>query len=138
MTDNEIIKALECCSVVRSICCQTDKCPYSQFEHCESKINEDALALIQRQKAEIEDAQNRLELWVKKFFEKKEEAELISTDVYKAVLEKVVVRRITAEAIKEFEEKLNSGFFRGHIYTGSYVLGLIEAIAKGMVGEGNA
>ena len=136
MTDNEIIKALECCSVVRSICCQTDKCPYSQFEHCESKINEDALALIQRQKAEIEDAQNRLELWVKKFFEKKEEAELISTDVYKAVLEKVVVRRITAEAIKEFADKLKAN--RPRLKGGQQVFYIrpeeVDNLVKEMVG----
>lgn len=39
--------------------------------------------------------------------------------------------------LKEFVEKLNSGFNREWIYRGGYVLGLIEVIAKGMVGGNN-
>ena len=54
MTDNEIIKALECCST-ESVC---DNCPYGGG--CINQNNnthfmaKDALALINRQKAEIE------------------------------------------------------------------------------------
>lgn len=53
MTDNEIIKALECCNrLANQTSC--DDCPY-QFsdEKCSSKLIDDALDLISRQKAEI-------------------------------------------------------------------------------------
>ena len=58
MTDNEIIKALECCNrPANQTSC--DDCPY-QFsdEKCSSKLIDDTLALINRQKAEIEKLRN--------------------------------------------------------------------------------
>lgn len=118
MTDNEIIKALECCK--NDDC---DNCP-NTFGNCYANLAGYALDLIERQQAEID----RLTT----------ENERVKTKIYKMAIDKALAEKASAEAIKEFEEKLNSGFFRGHIYTGSYVLGLIEAIAKGMVGEGNA
>ncbi len=51
-TDEEIIKALEVHSDTEDSC--TDKCPYSGNRYCGSKMASDALALINRQKAEIE------------------------------------------------------------------------------------
>ena len=54
MTDNELIKALECCGVVQS--CKG--CPYNGAElhpkmYCQDKKDMDARDLINRQKAEI-------------------------------------------------------------------------------------
>ena len=55
MTDNEIIKALECCtSGTTSECC--NKCPFSPEDICDkdgNALEKYALALINRQKAEI-------------------------------------------------------------------------------------
>ena len=53
MTDNEIIKALEClCDVNIGDC---SKCPVTEYEgDCAWVITEHALGLINRQKAEIE------------------------------------------------------------------------------------
>lgn len=51
MTDNEIIKALECCKNGRC----DDRCPfYGIKEDCEVELPEEALDLINRQQAEIE------------------------------------------------------------------------------------
>lgn len=59
MTDNEIIKALECCTDEWYENC--NECPYSiDTVSCERmKLLEDSLDLINRQKAEIE----RLKGW---------------------------------------------------------------------------
>ena len=52
MTDNEIIKALECCGVKHDC----SKCSYLKDAtiHCVNAIIKDAIDLIERQKAEIE------------------------------------------------------------------------------------
>ena len=56
MTDNEIIKALECCSDDEPRFCSV--CPYylqdKDNDYCREDMNKDALSLINRQKAEIE------------------------------------------------------------------------------------
>lgn len=62
MTDNEIVKALECCSKAdcdnfcSDICPQ---CPYKNERYCAAEISKDALSLINRQKAETEKLQRR-------------------------------------------------------------------------------
>lgn len=48
MTDNEIIKALECCEVGDCINCPFDR------DACDDELAREALNLITRQKAEIE------------------------------------------------------------------------------------
>ena len=65
MTNNEIIKALECCVNEKADC---KGCPYESdgclIENGKNKLLEDTLDLINRQKAEIErlkDDKNRLE-----------------------------------------------------------------------------
>ena len=55
MTDNEIIKALECCGI-RNIDCTS--CPYYGKTYC---VSADALDMLNRQKAEIEMLEARLE-----------------------------------------------------------------------------
>ena len=55
MTDNEIIKALECCKIGNC-----DDCPfYGIKEDCEVELPEEGLDLINRQKAEIEKLKHR-------------------------------------------------------------------------------
>lgn len=81
-TDEEIIKALECCSTP---CCECDECPlYCVGANCSSfELHRYVLDLINRQKAEIE----RLKGW---------------QDVLKAEKHSL----IKAEAHKEFAERL--------------------------------
>ena len=50
MTDNEIIKALECCS--KNILC--GQCPLKEKNNCINKLSAYALEFISRQQAEIE------------------------------------------------------------------------------------
>ena len=57
MTDKEIIKALECCIKPTSDC---ENCPYYKKEECFDMAKRDALNLINRQQAEIENLNNFL------------------------------------------------------------------------------
>ena len=91
MTDNEIIKALECCHMKGKTC---DDCPTNDFE-C-FRLEEMALDLINRQKAEIErwrtECGNQSTLWSKH---------------YESIFE-TTKETIKAEAIKEFADRLIS------------------------------
>lgn len=51
MTDNEIIKALECCLGIKGRCID---CPIYESEHCTGDLHDNALNLIINQKEEIE------------------------------------------------------------------------------------
>ena len=100
MTDNDIIKALDCCQIAESILdCEKLKCPILRDDECRfftrsekdglnailTEMCKESLAYINRQKAEIE----RLEKANKSF-----------ADLGKLYSE------IRAEAIKEFAERL--------------------------------
>ena len=91
MTDNEIIKALECCgNIVDSTC---KKCVYHETYNasCVVRLMRDALDLINRQKAEIEELQRRIVFW-------REDLN------YQPEIER-------AEAIKEFAERLKKALY---------------------------
>ena len=88
-TDNEIVKALECC-----MGCACKECPYDgdaeiEAEVCMGELVIDALKLINRQKEEIERLQKR----------RKEEIENLVQAIDKVITE------AKAEAIKEFGAK---------------------------------
>ena len=51
LTDNEIVKALECCKNDGIICFE---CPYKKPNGCMEKLSADVLDLINRLQAEIE------------------------------------------------------------------------------------
>ena len=77
MTDTEIIKALECCGEHKRFC---DGCTYNNktVDYCDSDLCKDAVALINRQKAEIERLQGIILA-----FEKVEHNSLCETETYK-------------------------------------------------------
>ena len=88
MTDKEIIKALECCgNVVTSTC---KGCPYhiTHNANCVKALMHDALDLINRQQAEIEELKK------------------VVIDDYASEYDS----KIRAEAIKEFAERLKTEF----------------------------
>ena len=90
MTDNEIIKALECCN--RNGSCS--KCPYDRasFEHepdCASAMTADALDLINRQKAEIERLENSLAISKKETRRYAAQYQTIRSDVAKEFAEEL-------------------------------------------------
>lgn len=85
MTDNEIIKALECCA--KSSC---KNCPENcGSAMCLKNLVIDSLDLINRQNAEIERV----------------EKELMKCKIEKELLHQTI-NQIKSEAIKEFAEKL--------------------------------
>lgn len=111
MTDNEIIKALECCG--RESCLS---CPYRDGKcHQGNPMIRDARDLINRQQAEIERLQkaHRLNL-------------LIQLDI---------AEKIKSEAIKEFAERFKR--IAGIYQKDTYVIGVDEFdnLVKEMVGE---
>ena len=99
MTDDEIIKALECCSKDGMLNCRN--CPYE--ESCNmgrNDIQKDALDLINRQKAEIESLEVSTTIceWRKLFID--------NARLVRANEENVFVKAIKEQAIKEFAERL--------------------------------
>ena len=62
LTDNEIVKALECCSYITGVC--PEHCPLMNDDGCRNILAEKALEIINRQKAEIErlEAMNQAKL----------------------------------------------------------------------------
>ena len=60
MTDNKIIKALECCMYDDYDYCK--ECLYRKNKPCQENLIRDALNLINRQKAEIERQREYIEL----------------------------------------------------------------------------
>jgi hypothetical protein len=85
MTDNEIIKALECCAI-KHLC---NECPLNHNRKDCIRIERLVLDLIERQKAEIERLENHIQEGV---------------DLAKQLPEMVAF--IQAEAYKEFAERL--------------------------------
>ncbi len=107
MTDNEIIKALECCKNKRCV-----NCPYDdvadKFAECSAKLVNDALDLINRQKAEIESKNRQI-------------GELVSFQ-----------RFCETKAVKEFAERLKNRICNipQHHFTCGEVEYHIEALVK--------
>ena len=80
MTDNEIIKALECCS---NSCddgfAKCDECPrFEEGSGCTLRTMKNALDLINRQKAEIERLENELKITREYIHENNLEFDLLS------------------------------------------------------------
>ena len=90
MTDNEIIKALECCGSNgwgekdERPC---DKCPMQDCEDCEVELPDYALGLVNRQKERIEEL---------------EKSELSKAMTFNSD----TIKRCSAEAIREFSKYL--------------------------------
>lgn len=142
-TDEEIIKAVECCS---EPCCVCDECPlYCVGVNCSSfELHRYALDLINRQKTEIE----RLK-------EESSDKERAYTDEYclrkewKDKCRQLLIEKQTAksEAIKEFSERLKSLVNQHHYMLanihnsrdfGMFTVGFeqaIDNIVKEMVGD---
>lgn len=94
MTDNEIIKALECCSTdVRENTCP--KCIFYKEHRCSTLMLNAASDLINRQKAQIEKLQHNC-------FGIQNELEAYK-DTFNTAIDET-----KSEAIKEFAERLKS------------------------------
>ena len=102
MTDNEIIKALECCYGGEVNC---NECPMWEYEgDCfEGLMKHNALHLINRQKAEIDRCKIERDLLEMQLLTAK--AELKRLQILRFEYDKDV-----SEAIKEFADKLKAKF----------------------------
>lgn len=143
MTDEQIIKALECCYRKGGTPCRD--CPFNEFEDCNDVLMADyVFNLINRQQAEIE----RLK-------EESSDKERAYTDEYclrkewKDKCRQLLIEKQTAksEAIKEFAERLKSLVNQHHYMLanihnsrdfGMFTVGFeqaIDNIVKEMVGD---
>ena len=128
MTDNEIIKALECCIVSDDSC--SDSCPLRHIEgNCFYILSKPILDLINRQKAEINFA---------KYINGKTVGKLLSD--YEELQN--LIQNAKAEAVKEFAErlkahtrKMSSSDFSGEFWDKAVLVSDIDNLVKEMVGE---
>lgn len=113
MTDNDVIKALECHTGKRSKRCQV--CPYTIYGcYCLDHLHPDLLDLINRQKAEIDSL--KIELQARRNAANGYKAEVerlqgcVKTEAEVRAIAKETIRNqiqsIKAEAVKEFAARL--------------------------------
>lgn len=96
MTDNEIIKALECCCTLNGVGCRN--CPQYDIHSamCIKNLIRNALALINRQKAKIEKLKQENDFFRKTITENAQRALEVTVEE---------IEKAKSEAIKEFCEK---------------------------------
>ena len=113
MTDNEIIKALECCTSYDCEHCKYEPpilVPKSSLA-CNDALMKDALDLINRQRAEIEEKSNKLR-------------EIMP-----------IVAELKTEAVKEFAERLKAEKWKHKNFGELVCVEDIDSLLKEMVGE---
>ena len=123
MTDNEIIKALECHNLCTVSKCE--ECPLFPTNECSAELSGYALDFINRQKAEIEGSRQRDFVY---FERNKSLAETVKT------LETRLCHA-RAEAIKEFAERLKADFEKPCAYDFVCIERRIDNLVKEMVGD---
>jgi hypothetical protein len=141
-TVDEIIKALECCAEAEycATCHATDSCKGMD------SLMENALALINRQKAQIDELKVELDAMrgaansYKMHYEETERKYKIAVAEREANVEGFIetLKTIKSEAIKEFAERLKSDFGRipQHQFTRSQIEWSINTLVEEMT-EGN-
>lgn len=145
MTDNEIIKALECCAQPISICkewpCYDSNVPYP----CTDQLKWAALNLIDSQKAEIERLKNKiLEDDILLNDRVQEAVNVVSNADQKYIdaLEEEINNKIAelkiakSEAVKEFAERLKDNLQWDSGYDDKFTFeNDIDVLVKEMVGD---
>ncbi len=81
MTDNEIIKALECCEKPVGKGCK--ECPLYNTDCTAINLGAIALDLINRQKAEIEKKDTEIEILIRKKHALRDEVEEKEAEIFK-------------------------------------------------------
>ena len=128
MTDNEIIKALECHAHRKDSnfnCCD---CDYIQFQDCSQRMSQDTLDLINRQQETIKTLRNCVE-----------QHHIIRKDGKSPL--SLLTAEIKAEAYKEFADKLKLHAYHECDITGyRYLVVQIEKLdnlLNELVGDGD-
>ena len=149
MTDNEIVKALECCVWTRSLSdCLKSGCPARKREGCSYflrtddvfegvifvELIKDAIDLINRQKAEIERLKENLNIELKNYateYDYKIKAEAVKEFAENAVKRvekaKLKYQKLCKEQGEEMEEHMHIHF--------NGIIGIINNLLKEMVGD---
>ena len=146
MTDNEIIKALECCTSEDFTC---NGCPYIAVDmsgaeyDCSYYARKDAFDLIKRQQAEIDKKNKALDFIknelenVKNLVLQNRETTLKIQNAYERLL-----ASSRTEAFKEFAEKLKAEYSTPDIFMPFNWISceemVLDEIIKEMVGADNA
>jgi uncharacterized protein (DUF305 family) len=103
MTDNEIVKALECCAVHGLLKCE--KCPKkNEGVTCMYALSKDALDLINRQKAEIaklEKVEKYADKTIKAQAAEIEKLEAKIKDLYKE-MERIALMTVPTDSKERF------------------------------------
>lgn len=117
-TDEEIIKAVECCS---EPCCVCDECPlYCVGVNCSSfELHRYALDLINRQKSEIERLNKKVE----------ELSDVLSDTI------RIRYAEAKTEAYKEFAEKLKENAMTKFDWNDYIDIEEVDNILKEMMGD---
>ena len=140
LTDNEIVKALECCKSDTALC---NECPYDKIGECIEKLCADSIDLINRQKAEIDrisrlflDALTTNVIRADIISEQKAENERLKEEVKEHIKKGVAKRKydralIKAKAYQDFAYDLKQ-IPREYVYKWE-----IDNLLKEKVGENN-
>ena len=128
MTDNEIIKALECCGDSYSTCAE---CPIKDDNGCNEQLANYALDIIKRQQAEIERLNSANDEKFNQWNMLAEKTKQHYTDLYNEAKD-----ILKSEAVKEFAERLKEIVkFTDDTYECWEIEGYIDNLVKEMVGE---
>ncbi len=113
MTDNDIIKALECCCKSNTNDYYCEGCPYEQTELCAAVLSKDCLDLINRlqkgnkEKDEMLKAQaDTIFLYERIIKDKNTAIERLKDKLFLSLHTDTAKRNIEAEAIKRFAERV--------------------------------
>lgn len=145
MTDQEIIKALECCA--KHYGCMD--CPARGKDDCMTNLYKISLSLIEKLKKDIEEwktnwnelhkiTMHRGYILIERWDENqglKAEVEMLKKENHWFSDLGKMDSEIRAEAVKEFAERLKKEIASGTHYVG--ILADIDNIVKEMAGEGN-
>lgn len=121
MTDKEIIKALECCSIKHAC----SECPYTRNKGCGciNGILKDTFDLINRQQAEIERLSN---------FVTEERCIEIAREMIPTI-----VKQAKSESYKEFADRLKESKkqYKGTLAGMTFTMTELDNLVKEMAGE---
>ena len=130
LTDNEIVKALECC--LNDDCIT---CPLTDIEHCVTMM--DALDLINRLQEENERLQNILICFMDALgkVRKVDDIDEISLIPLMSELNKQYRAELKAEAYKECIDKIHNQIKRNNAISAEWLREYLDNILKELVGE---
>lgn len=117
MNENEIIKALECCTQDGSAC---RECCFDKESECIEALARNALNLINRQKADLKQKDTEIDILIRKNARLKDEVSELRAEVERLKNEcfclanerdayKDILDTSVSEARKEFAERLKCG-----------------------------